>query len=207
MSIVRDATDDGIRLTMNTCDLGGEGRPRLLERFVHSGWSYFVVNLLILLLDLLTGKYLLFPVLFIIPVTLSAWYYSAKWAYFMAVVLPIGRSLIVEFAEQTHPTLFNIANAAIRMAVLLLLAFLVDRVSQQTRQLKKRVEELVKVCAWSRTVEYQGEWISFEAYLKRRFNLDTTHGMAPAEAERFVIRSIPAADKPTPSAEQPPPLG
>ncbi len=35
-------------------------------------------------------------------------------------------------------------------------------------------------------VEYQGEWISFEEYLKRRFNIGTTHGMSPAEARKQI---------------------
>ena len=49
------------------------------------------------------------------------------------------------------------------------------------RRLSK-AQSLVTVCAWSRTVEYQGEWLSFEQYLLRRFNLNTSHGISPAEA-------------------------
>ncbi|MBA2432159.1 MAG: hypothetical protein H0V56_08595 [Chthoniobacterales bacterium] len=33
-------------------------------------------------------------------------------------------------------------------------------------------------------VEYEGEWLSFENYLKRRFNISTSHGMSPALFER-----------------------
>ncbi len=51
------------------------------------------------------------------------------------------------------------------------------------RRLSK-VQGLVTVCAWSRTVEYEGEWLSFEQYLRRRSHLDTSHGLSPAEAER-----------------------
>lgn len=47
-----------------------------------------------------------------------------------------------------------------------------------------KLEDLVTICAWSRTVEFEGEWISFEAYLQRRFNLNTSHGISPAEAEK-----------------------
>jgi CHASE3 domain sensor protein len=49
----------------------------------------------------------------------------------------------------------------------------------------RKMEPLVTVCAWSRTIEYEGEWMSFEEYLGRRFDLRTTHGISPAEAERF----------------------
>ena len=47
-----------------------------------------------------------------------------------------------------------------------------------------QVQTLVTICAWSRTVEYQGEWLSFEEYILRRFNLNTSHGISPAEAEK-----------------------
>ncbi|HEY0527392.1 MAG TPA: CHASE3 domain-containing protein [Gemmatimonadaceae bacterium] len=38
---------------------------------------------------------------------------------------------------------------------------------------------LVTLCAWTRSVEFEGEWISFEEYLRRRFKLSTTHGISP----------------------------
>lgn len=38
---------------------------------------------------------------------------------------------------------------------------------------------LVTLCAWTRSVEYEGEWISFEEYLRRKFNLSATHGISP----------------------------
>jgi hypothetical protein len=31
----------------------------------------------------------------------------------------------------------------------------------------------------TRSVEYEGEWISFEEYLRRKFNISATHGMSP----------------------------
>jgi CHASE3 domain sensor protein len=38
---------------------------------------------------------------------------------------------------------------------------------------------LVTLCAVTRSVEYEGEWISFEEYLRRKFNISATHGMSP----------------------------
>ena len=78
-----------------------------------------------------------------------------------------------------------VANALIRVSVLLFMAFLVSRTARQSRALEKRVDGLVTMCSWSRTIEYQGEWISFEQYLKRRFDLDTSHGISPTEEKKF----------------------
>jgi hypothetical protein len=146
--------------------------------------THILTGAAILLLDLIASHFLLFPILFVIPVALSAWFCSARIAFTLAVLLPFGRLLTAEFVHHPSPFLYIAANCAIRMAVLVLLAFLVSRTARQTRELRQRVETLVTVCAWSRTVEYEGEWISFEKYLLKRFNVNTSHGISPAEAEK-----------------------
>lgn len=40
--------------------------------------------------------------------------------------------------------------------------------------------ELVTLCAWTRTVRFQGEWVSVETYLEQRFGVITSHGISPA---------------------------
>lgn len=47
-----------------------------------------------------------------------------------------------------------------------------------------RIEPLVNMCAVSNTIEYKGEWLSFEEYLQRRFGLSTSVGLSPAEFEK-----------------------
>jgi hypothetical protein len=48
-----------------------------------------------------------------------------------------------------------------------------------------RLAPVVTMCTNSRTVEYNGEWLSFEEYLRRRFNISTEQGISPAEFERL----------------------
>lgn len=58
------------------------------------------------------------------------------------------------------------------------------------------VQPIVNMCAYSRTIEHDGEWLSFEQYLQRRFNIatSTSHGLSPAEFERLrAARTGPAA--------------
>ncbi len=47
------------------------------------------------------------------------------------------------------------------------------------------LEGLIKVCAWTKRVQWQGQWITFEEYLARRFNLHCTHGISDEAAERL----------------------
>ena len=46
---------------------------------------------------------------------------------------------------------------------------------------------LVTLCAWTRSVEYEGEWISFEEYLRRKFNLSATHGISPEALSQISV--------------------
>ena len=56
-------------------------------------------------------------------------------------------------------------------------------------------DNLVTLCAWSNTVKYGGEWISFDTYLKRRFGVTTTHGISPDALEKMEAE----LDAPTPA--------
>ncbi len=139
----------------------------------------------ILLADLLTSPFLAFPILFVLPVSLCGWFCSARMAYTLAVLLPACRFLIAAFVERPFPFAYIFINALIRLAVLLFLAFLVVRNARQTKELQQRVTGLVTMCAWSRTIKHQGEWISFEQYLKLQFGINTSHGISSAAAQKF----------------------
>jgi hypothetical protein len=51
-----------------------------------------------------------------------------------------------------------------------------------TRRLLKRLhhlEEYLRVCAWCRKIDYEGEWITMENYLGSAFATKTSHGVCP----------------------------
>lgn len=158
------------------------GRAR---RVLENPYSYIILGGAILGADVITGPYLQFPILFTIPVFLAAWYCGSRPAYTMAIGLPAARFLLRRYVELPHPLHFMMANALIRMLVLSALAYLTWRTARQTAELKRRIGGYVTMCAWSRTIEFEGDWLSFEEYLKRRFGLDTTHGISPDQAQKM----------------------
>lgn len=166
--------------------VAGSFFPGWMERRFDGAWPYALVVGIIFILDWLTSPFITFPILFVVPVALCARYYRVSLAYGMAIVLPLGRLIMAEYVDKLHPLHYTLVNAATRIIVLLLLAHLVARLSRQNALLKQRVDELIRICAWSRTIEYQGEWLTFETYMKRRFKLNTTHVISPAEAEKII---------------------
>ncbi len=56
-------------------------------------------------------------------------------------------------------------------------------------------EMIVTLCAWSNTVKHEGEWMTFEKYLERRFGLMTSHGISPSAIQKLEEEDqVPAAD-------------
>lgn len=47
------------------------------------------------------------------------------------------------------------------------------------------LEGLIKVCAWTQRVQWEGRWITFEEYLAERFNLHCTHGISDEAARQL----------------------
>ncbi|HEX4346402.1 MAG TPA: hypothetical protein VHZ73_02455 [Vicinamibacterales bacterium] len=50
----------------------------------------------------------------------------------------------------------------------------------------QRLESIATVCAESRTIQYDNEWLTFDEYLRRRFRIRVTHGLSPTEADRLM---------------------
>lgn len=46
--------------------------------------------------------------------------------------------------------------------------------------------EIVRMCAWSRRILFQDQWISVEAYLRARFGVIVTHGLADDALESLI---------------------
>lgn len=52
------------------------------------------------------------------------------------------------------------------------------------------LETMITVCAWTHRVKYQGDWISFEEYLRKRFNLRFTHGISEEASRKLQMEAI-----------------
>ena len=70
----------------------------------------------------------------------------------------------------------------IAVAVWLVVLALTQRLLGRLRYL----EGFLKMCAWCRKVDQEGEWISVEAFFARKLDVKTTHGKCP-ECARKVL--------------------
>lgn len=64
-----------------------------------------------------------------------------------------------------------------------------------------KAQSLARVCAWSKRIEHEGQWLSFEEYLSRRFRIHSTHTISPAALDRAMmdLASEPGDEVPGPA--------
>ena len=99
--------------------------------------------------DYLGGPSVQFPVFYLIPVSLAAWFDSRAWGLALAIVLPLVR-LALHSIWGDPLTWATLLNAAIRITVFSLFAWLVARTASQMvelRQAIRRTEFERELCA------------------------------------------------------------
>ena len=144
-------------------------------------WLWTLLSAAMLTADFFTGTYILFPILFVLPVMLVAWHRRLQAALALTAFLAFMR-----LAFQFHwglPTGLAPAliNTAIRLAVLALLAALTSRVAVQTRELRRRVsllEGILPICGFCKDIrDESGEWNKLEEYISHHSEAQFSHGV------------------------------
>jgi CHASE3 domain sensor protein len=51
---------------------------------------------------------------------------------------------------------------------------------------ERALESMITVCAWTKRVKYEGQWISFEQYLRARFHIEFTHSISEEAARKLI---------------------
>jgi K+-sensing histidine kinase KdpD len=153
-------------------------------RFFHRPPGQLALAVAFLLIDYYTGAFALqFPIAFIIPVGLAAWYNGAAWAYFLAIAMPAVR-LAFTYSWKLHvdPSI-SVINFLIRASVMLLIAYLIQRTARQTRELAKEVkllEGILPICCFCKRIrDEKDEWQQLESYIAQRTAADFSHGYCP----------------------------
>jgi hypothetical protein len=134
--------------------------------------------------DYLTGPDSQFPMLYVIPVTLAAWY-SGRWpAVALAIAVPLLHVafLMIMMGRPESAMLLVIMTLA-RGAVILVMALWFARLSEHERQLQRyvvKLEGLLRICAVCKSIRNEtGRWEPLEAFISDRSDADFTHGLCP----------------------------
>ena len=140
---------------------------------------------LLLWYDYASGPDTSFPVAYVIPVCLAAWY-SGRWpALALAAAIPVAHMV---FLLAVWPPAADVgtllATTAIRGGVIVIMALWFARLSEHERILRDHVETLeglLPICAFCKKIRNDaGEWERLERYISTRSGARFSHAYCPA---------------------------
>jgi len=151
---------------------------------MHSAW-WIATALPLLWIEYVTGIYTQFPVVYVIPVSLAAWY-SGRWpALTLAVAIPLAHlTFMVVSGRQPGDLAALVATTTFRGAVVVLLALWFARLSDHERELHREVRALkglLPICSFCKSIRNEsGEWEHLEGFISRRSETQFSHGLCPS---------------------------
>ena len=124
-------------------------------------WLWYTIAAAMVAVDYFTGPVIQFPIAFLLPVLLAAWFDSLLHALLLAALLPAIRLGFVIGVWAAPWTIGEaITNAAIRIGVLSLLAYFAWRAAQEHRAVQREVqmfEKILPICSYCRKIRDSNE--------------------------------------------------
>jgi hypothetical protein len=101
---------------------------------------------------------------------------------FLAIIV---LSWINELSDLPHlvsgvPYIPNWRESALETPIVLLVAIPVMILTKRLVSRLYYLEGFLRICAWCKKLEHDGEWIALEEFFARKFQTETTHGMCQA---------------------------
>lgn len=132
-----------------------------------------------LALDFFSGPLIQFPITFIIPVALAAQFSNPRLSYGLAVIQPLICFGFVFLWDAPWSVGGSIVNAVIRMAVLLIIAYFINRTRRLAQEIK-RLEGFLPICSFCKKIRTErNEWQQMEVYISKNSQADFTHSICP----------------------------
>jgi hypothetical protein len=101
-----------------------------------------------------------------------------------------------------HPFAFIFRRSTLDMLLVLAVWFLVSTSTRRVLERIRYLEKFMRVCAWCRRINYQGEWMPLEQFMRQGFDTPTTHGICTEclRKQQAAIQKAKEARKIAPTA-------
>ncbi len=150
---------------------------------------WVIIAVLILRADYITGPFIQFPILYLVPIGLGSYYNGRVWGLIFALGMPLIHLCFLNLWEEAPWTIFEATiNALIRIFVFVIFAYLVERVVTQKRELEKEVHILrgiLPICSFCKKIRDKDEkWVALEDYITVHSEAEFSHGLCPECVEK-----------------------
>jgi hypothetical protein len=136
---------------------------------------WVAASVVILLIDYLTGPFIQFPILFIVPVAIATAAQGMIVGSSVAVVLPLLRlSFFLQWDIPSSWFLESI-DTAVDMVILTGFAALIHQTIRQGRQIRV-LEGMLPICSFCKRIrDESGQWRQLEAFISQRSDALFSH--------------------------------
>jgi hypothetical protein len=76
-----------------------------------------------------------------------------------------------------HPFAFVFRRSTLDILLVLAVWFLVSTSTHRILQRIHYLEKFMRLCAWCRRINFKGEWMPLEEFMRQGFDTPTTHGI------------------------------
>jgi len=130
-----------------------------------------------------TGSWVQFPIAFVIPVVLASWFCAPPLGYRLAVAMPVVRFGLAYCWGRPVDVEHALVNGAIRIAVLVFVAYLATQAGRLAREVRV-LRGLLPVCAYCKKIrDKEDRWQPIESYISQRSEARFSHGICPTCAQ------------------------
>jgi hypothetical protein len=138
-------------------------------------WHWIVASVLILLVDYMTGPFIQFPILFVVPVAIATAAQGMIAGALVAVLLPLLRLSFFLKWELPSSGLLESVDTSIDIAILVGFAALLNRTLLQRRQIRV-LEGMLPICSFCKRIrDERGQWRQLEVYITERSDALFSH--------------------------------
>jgi K+-sensing histidine kinase KdpD len=150
---------------------------------------WVALGAVMLWIDYLTFESANFPVFYVLPVILAAWYSGMGPALALAIAVPVFRLMFLVLPQSSPGQMASVALAtAFRGIVIAFFALWFARLADFERSLQRRVkilEGMLPICSHCKNIRNdKGDWERMEAYISRRSEAEFSHGICPSCSDK-----------------------
>lgn len=157
--------------------------------------------------DYVTGYELVFSAAYLIPVSLCAWYFGRRAIWWMCIASGVAAFCVDALSGYPYSHfMIRYWNSLMCFAISLTTGLLLHRLRRTLEErkqmnvelrsaldeLKRSTEEIRKlqnglqvVCAWTKQIKVDDQWMTPDEFLSTRLHLKISHGMSPKATREF----------------------
>ena len=150
--------------------------------------TWVLLSLLSIAVDYISGPFIQFPIIFLVPVAIASWNNGKVWGLVLSFFLPLVRMVFTFYWTVPWTIWETLGNTLIRIIVFSLFSVLIERAALEQRKLKQKVkvlEGLLPVCCVCKKIRNgNGKWEQMEKYITDRSEARFSHGLCPDCAKK-----------------------